>query len=188
VEARRYVVAVVEALEAAHVPYMIVGSLSASAYGITRSTKDADFVLDLGEQSLVAVLNQLGPEYRLDRQMAFETNTGTVKNVVWAEDSGFMIELFRLSSDPHDRERFNRRRSTLVPQLGRHVFVPTPEDVVITKLRWVLTAGRSKDRDDVAEVLAVQRGKLDWPYIEHWCDQHGTRAILEEIRAAVPEI
>jgi hypothetical protein len=38
------------------------------------------------------------------------------------------------SDDPHDRKRFERRVS--VNFEGRTVWMPTAEDVVITKLRW----------------------------------------------------
>ena len=76
----------------------------------------------------------------------------------------------------------------LVPALDRQVFVPTAEDVIITKLRWILTAGRSKDHADVATVIAVQRDKLDWDYIFRWCEQHGTRTIVDEIRAEIADV
>ena len=59
-----------------------------------------------------------------------------------------------------------------------------PEDIIIQKLRW----NRDKDREDVRNIIGVQGDALDWPYIERWCDAHGTRARLEEIRAAIPEI
>ena len=29
---------------------------------------------------------------------------------------------------------------------------------------------------------------LDWDYIHHWCHLHGTRALLDEIRASIPPI
>ena len=38
------VAAFIDALNAAGFPHMLVGSLSSNAYGIERSTKDADFV------------------------------------------------------------------------------------------------------------------------------------------------
>jgi hypothetical protein len=34
----------------------------------------------------------------------------------------------------------------------------------------------------------VQGEKLDWPYIEGWCERHGTRGLLEEIRRTVPHL
>ena len=52
------------------------------------------------------------------------------------------------------------------------------------KLRWA----RTRDKDDVRAVIGVQRSKLDWAYIEGWCERHGTTARLEEIRRTVPEV
>lgn len=40
--------AMIDALNAAGVPYLLVGSFSSSYYGIPRSTRDADFVIELG--------------------------------------------------------------------------------------------------------------------------------------------
>jgi hypothetical protein len=38
---------VIEALEAENIPYMVVGALSSSVFGIPRATKDVDIVLQL---------------------------------------------------------------------------------------------------------------------------------------------
>ena len=97
-----------------------------------------------------------------------------------------MIELFLLSNDPHDRERFARR--TRLPVEGREAFVPTPEDVVITKLRWSRQGRRQKDIADAESVIAVQRNQLDWDYLNRWCDAHGTRTLLDDIRASLPPL
>ena len=94
----------------------------------------------------------------------------------------FKVEVFRLSEDPHDQERFRRRQSVIIG--GRQVFFPTAEDVIIWKLRW----GRAKDREDVRGIIGVQGEKLAWPYIQDWCERHGTRALLEEIRRTVPKL
>lgn len=40
------VVALLDALEAVGLPYMIVGSLASTFHGIPRSTRDADFVIE----------------------------------------------------------------------------------------------------------------------------------------------
>lgn len=82
--------------------------------------------------------------------------------------------MFLLSSDVNDQERFRRRRCVGIA--GRQTFVPTAEDVVITKLRWSRQGRRPKDISDATNVIAAQTGTLDWPYIERWCDLHGTRA------------
>jgi hypothetical protein len=179
-------VAVIDALEALAVPYLLVGSFSTNYYGIARSTRDVDIVVELGERSLREVVDHLGPPFVLDPQMTFENVTMTTRNVIHFGDQEFKIELFHLSDEPHDRERFRRR--CRLEFLGRSVWLPTAEDVIVTKLRWALIGKRGKDRSDAQDVIAVQNPRLDWEYIHHWCEQHGTRALLDEIRQSIPPL
>ena len=88
-----------------------------------------------------------------------------------------------MKNDPFDVEQFRRRvEATLWPGTSR-VPLPSPEDVVIAKLLWRKRAGRWQDADDAKGVLAVQgHENLDWPYIESWCDRHGTRDLLARLR------
>ena len=175
--------AVIDALLALGIPYMLVGSYASNSYGIERSTLDADFVVELGDASLAELFGRLRPEIRFDPQMGFETVTMTRKHVAVVEGSEFLIELFQLGDDPHDRERFRRRRE--VQSSGRAMFLLSLEDVIVTKLRWA----RSKDKDDVRDVIAVQgETAIDWEYVHGWTDQHGTTALLDEIRRSIPPI
>jgi hypothetical protein len=179
---------VVDALNSLGLPFMLVGSFSTNRYGIPRSTRDADFVLELGSFSIVQLARQLGPDFKLDPQMSFETVTGTLRYEMRLAEVPFRIEFFLLSRDPHDQERFRRRKQ--VSFLGRPAWFPTVEDVIITKLRWSLLGNRPKDREDVRDVIAVQgaEGRIDWDYVHDWCDRHGTRALLEEVRRSIPPI
>jgi hypothetical protein len=72
--------------------------------------------------------------------------------------------------------------------MGRRVWIPTAEDVNVTKLHGAHLARRSKDRDDARDVIAVQGDRIDWDFVHRWCEQHGTRALLDEIRASIPPI
>lgn len=179
------VLRMVDAMDRHSVPYMLVGSFSSNVYGRPRSTKDADIVVELGNTSISAVVAGIGADAVLDPQMSFETITATTRYRIHHRDTLFMIEVFLLSGDPHDQTRFARRVSGEVE--GRRVSVPTAEDVVITKLRWSKGGKRQKDIDDVRDVLAVQLGKLDLAYIRSWCDQHGTRELLERLLKEVDE-
>ena len=64
---------------------------------------------------------------------------------------------------------------------GRLAWLPTAEDVVVQKVFWGQKARRSKDIEDVQQVLSVQRDKLDLEYIGLWCDKQGTRAFFEKL-------
>jgi hypothetical protein len=171
---------VAQALEACGIPFLLSGSFASNYYGIPRSTRDADFVLQAEHAAGPEFAKQLGEDFVLDPQLSFETNTGTLRQGLRHKKKAFKVELFLLSQDPHDQSRFERRRA--VQLHDRRLWLPSPEDVVVTKLRWA----RGKDKDDVRDVMAVQRDKLDWGYIEQWCRRHGTLALMEEIRRSLP--
>jgi hypothetical protein len=175
-------VRVADALAGSGIHYLLAGSFSSNYYGIPRSTKDADFVVELHGGVGRDFMARLGVDFEADPQLTFETNTGTYRQVIRHTISPFKVELFLLSNDPHDQERFQRR--VAVNAYGRQIWLPTPEDVIIMKVRW----GRSRDQDDLRAVIGVQGEKLDWPYIHNWCERHGTRALVEEIRRTVPKL
>jgi predicted nucleotidyltransferase len=173
---------VADALNRTGIPFMLAGGFSSNYHGIPRSTKDADFVVELSAPLNEKFSQTLGPVFEPEPQLSFETNTGTQRQEFRVPGTVFKVEVFRLSDDPHDQERFRRRQPVDVD--GHRIYFPTAEDVIVWKLRWA----RSKDKDDVRAIMSVQRGKLDWAYIEGWCQQHGTTARLEEIRRTVPEV
>jgi hypothetical protein len=171
---------VVGALEAANIPYVLVGSLSSNFYGVSRGTQDADIVVSCPGARISELMRALGSEFERNPQLAFETVTATTKTLLRVKQTGFQIEIFFLSSDEHDQERFSRRKK--VAMFGREAYVLSLEDVLITKLRWLHLAGRRKDEDDLRAVLRLQHHRVDWPYVESWCDRHGTQELLERLR------
>jgi hypothetical protein len=173
---------VVEILNAHQVPYMLVGSLSTNFHSIARSTKDADIVVQANLGETARLLAGELAILKLDPQYGFESVTATRKLILRATvGDGFIVELFGLSDDPHDQLRFARRQ--LVDWDGRPAWIATAEDSIVTKLRWSSGIGREKDFVDARNVIASQGTLLDWPYIERWCDEHGSRPLLEKIRA-----
>ena len=174
------VVAVLDALDRAALPWMLVGSLASNFHGVPRATRDADFVIAFDRGDVDTLAATLPSALRLDAQGAFEPVTGTTRYLIELQGSLFVCELFVLSDDAHDQERFARRQR--VPMFGRHAFVATAEDTIVTKLRWAKDAGRSKDRGDIRNIVALRRSGLDWPYIEHWAAAHGTTELLQTLR------
>lgn len=172
-------VRVADALEQCGIAYMLSGSFASNYYGIPRSTKDADFVIETKAAVSTGLAGILGSDFTLDPRLSFETNTGTFRQLLRHRAKAFKIELFLLSEDPHDQARFSRRRQ--VHLFERQLWLPSPEDVIVTKLRWA----RGKDTADAQAVLAVQRDILDWPYIEEWCRKHETLARLRELLSEI---
>lgn len=172
---------VVEILNEHQIPYMLVGSLSTNFHSTVRSTKDADFVIQASLSDTARLVARECETLQLDPQFGFESVTATRKLMLRSgADDPFIVELFGLSDDPHDQERFRRRMS--VDWNGQPTWIATAEDALVTKLRWSQSAGREKDITDARNIVAIQADALDWPYVESWCERHGTREVLERLR------
>lgn len=178
---------VLEACEEEHVEHMLTGAFAHGLYGIPRSTKDVDVVLSLmGSSPLQRVVRRLSEILEFESQVQFDTLTWGKRQVGQSfSNPPFKVELFELFDDPFVQSQFQRKRQLFSAQLQKIAWLPTPEDVVVQKLRW----GRSKDLDDARDVLAVQGPEtLDMEYIRHWCATHGTTERLENALAEIPPL
>jgi hypothetical protein len=178
---------VIEAAEAVGIDFMLVGAIAAGAYGVPRSTRDVDLLVCINvDGGLEALIARLDPVVQFDSQVVFDTLTWGRRHVGQTRSAPpFKVELFEMFDDPFVQSEFARRQQLFVPLLCRATWLPTPEDVIVQKLRW----GRPKDLDDARDVLAVQgTDSLDMAYIEKWCEQHGTRERLKAILAGIPPL
>jgi hypothetical protein len=175
---------VVDILNAHNVAYMVVGSLSTNFHSIVRSTKDADIVVQSVFADAARLIAREFPELQLDPQIGFESVTGARKLVLRTDvGEGFIVEVFELTEDAHDQERFRRR--LLVDWGGHPTWIATAEDAVVTKTRWAHSLDRKKDMADIETVIGVRGDGLDWPYIEAWCQRHGSHNLLVALRENV---
>jgi len=178
---------VVDACEAEGVMHMVTGAIAYNMYGIPRSTKDVDVVISMSDPgSMERVVARLAPLVEFDPQIQFDTLTWGRRLVgVTRFNPPCKVELFELFDDLFVQEQFLRRRRMRSAQINRTTWLPTPEDVVVQKLRW----GRSKDLDDARDVLAVQGPEsLDMAYIEGWCGRHGTTDRLRTVLDSIPPL
>lgn len=180
-------VMVVDACEEAGAEHMLTGAFAYGAYAIPRSTKDVDVVVAVqSPQTIGSIIEILADRVEFGGQVQFDTLTWGRRHVGRAiGQTHYQVELFELFDDPFVMAQFERRRQLRSPQLGRLVWIPSPEDVVVQKLRWA----RAKDLDDALDVLAVQRPeKLDMAYIRSWCEKHDSVARLDDALVKVESI
>lgn len=178
---------VLEATEVSGMDFMIVGAIAAGAYGVPRATKDVDFLVAVTASSkLRSVMDALADAVEFDRQVVFDTLTWGRRHVGSTRSfPPYKVEFFEVFDDPFVLEEFRRRTMVFVPMINRETWLPTPEDVVVQKLRW----GRNKDLDDARDILAVQGPEtLDMGYIESWCGRHGTTSRLRDALAGIPPL
>lgn len=169
----------VSILDAASVPYMIVGGLAAIAHGRPRTTQDVDVVVVLGGRDarrLVAAFPS--DDWYADAEAAVEAVRHHGQFNVIDLATGWKADLIVRSRQPFQVEEFSRRRR--VSFAGVHAWVASPEDTIIAKLDWSRRSGGSeRQREDVRGILAVQGAALERPYVERWIDSLGLRAEWE---------
>jgi predicted nucleotidyltransferase len=148
-------------LDAAKIPYMIVGGQAVLVFGEPRLTKDIDVTLGIAPDSLPKLMrlaSETGLEILTQEPEAFVRRTF----VLPARDpeSGFRVD-FVFSDSEYERQALGRVRRIQVG--GTTISFTSPEDLVIQKL----VAGRERDLEDVKTILA-KNPALDHDYIRRW--------------------
>jgi hypothetical protein len=161
------------------IPYMIVGSYAASAYGFTRRTHDLDVVVALTPEHVPRLADALGEEFYFDQQSALEAiERKDMVNAIHL-DSGEKIDFRILRDDEFSRTQFSRREC--LDFEGIQACVATAEDTILSKHLWYRMTPSERQLDDVKGILLVREGRLDWDYLHEWAAKLGVGDLLRDI-------
>jgi hypothetical protein len=176
-----------QALEALGAGYFLGGSLASSVYGEPRSTQDIDIVTDLRAEGVDAFAERLGPDFNVDVDSLGRALRLRQSWNIHYERLYTKIDLFSLGPSPFDQSEFDRRFRLPLPG-GGSLFVKSPEDSVLRKLRWFRDGGEVSERQwrDVVEILRRAPVALDAAYMEKWAPELGVVDLLAKARAQAP--
>ena len=142
----RLLARIAHALDANHIPYMVIGGQAVLLYGEPRFTKDIDVTLGVALDRLddvVALAQDAGFEPLVDPER-FTRET----MVLPCQDRETELRLdLVFSTSRYEREALGRARS--VETGGASVRFASPEDLVVHKV----VAGRPRDLEDVRSIL-----------------------------------
>jgi hypothetical protein len=166
---RKSVSALIQALNAADVRYLLVGGLAVVAHGYVRFTADVDVVLDLQEDNLRRASTALaGLGYRPRAPVAFEDFLDPAKRAAWVRDKGLTV--FSLYSPEHpatEVDLFVEAPFTFDQAYARAVRMELAPDVAATfvgfddLLALKQRAGRSQDVLDIQQLMALKKDRSD---------------------------
>ena len=170
-------------LEGLGIPYMIVGSFASSAYGLVRSTQDADLIIDPRPEQAIPLVEAFTGEFYVDAGLVEEAIRRRLSFNVIHLQTFFKIDLFVLPDAAFARQEFARRRRWPVSALeGGEVWIATPEDILLSKLRWYRDGGEVSELQwrDVIAILKSQGRRLDLPYLQAWAAEVGISDLLQQ--------
>ena len=152
------------------VPYAIGGSVASASYGVFRSTLDVDMVVHLGMDSVGALTASLGRNWYADPDYIRESlRAARAFNLVHIPTAG-KFDLFPAISDFHSSQ-LERARTRDIQYFGDVVGCPvvSPEDILLSKLRWYRDGGEVSERQwtDIHGILAINED-LDFAYVNRW--------------------
>ncbi len=173
---------VIHAFNALGVPFQVGGSLASSAWGLPRSTQDADLVADLQIQHVDQFVARLQDSYYIDASIIRDAIAKQSSFNLLHLATMLKVDVFILKRSAFDEAAFQRARPQWLddPQ-SEQVLFTSPEDIILHKLVWYQLSGEVSERQwlDVLGVLKVQAEDLDAAYLREWAARLG----VAELRA-----
>jgi hypothetical protein len=167
------------------IPYALGGSFASSLHGIDRYTRDADITVEPfpgKEQQLAA---SFGPAYYLSVSAIQEAVRRRSSFNIINTSTGFKVDVFVRKDDPFEQSAMERRTAVTMPDVPEQpIFLHSPEDTILFKLKWYRLGNETSDRQwgDILGVLQVQAGTLDEAYLDRWAADLKVRDLLERAR------
>ena len=157
--------------------YMLSGSVASSFYGITRSTRDMDLVIDPDESQLIKFVNLLQEAsfYVSERNAMDALRRRSQFNVIDME-TAWKADLVIRKNRAFSLMEFSRRSQQEV--FGISLWMCSIEDTILAKLEWAKDTESERQLGDVEGMLKVQGETVDKNYLKHWAKELGVGQLL----------
>ncbi len=158
--------------------YYVTGGVASTTYGEPRLTINLDLVINVSGVNLYPLVTALEADGfyvpDVDDAVSGRMNTLQITDQQTIERADLVIA----GNDTWDAIKFNRR------QLINKIYLASPEDVILNKLRWGKHSQSEKQWRDVLGVLKVQGTGLDTAYLHDWAQRLDLADDLDRAMAA----
>jgi hypothetical protein len=171
-------------LNALGVPWMVVGSIAASAYGERRSTLDVDVVAVVGQQHAARFLSVF-PEtdFYCPPAEVIEIESARPEhghfNLIH-HHSIYKADIYIATGSEFERWAFKNRRALVVGETP--VWLAPPEYVIVHKLEFFREGGSEKHLRDIRGMLAAT--EVDQAFLKKEIARHGLSEVWQRCKSA----
>ena len=168
--------------EAAGVAYYVTGGVAAIAYGEPRTTRDLDLVIQISRSDvagLQSVLENAGFYVAgIDDVVSGRMDTLQITHI----ETISRADIILAGNSEYAKQQFERRQRYAFPNSqGTKIYLASPEDLIISKMRWSQRSSSEKQKRDIIAILKVQQENIDYPYVHRWVSEFKLSALLEEM-------
>ncbi len=171
---------ITESLDNKNIPYMLSGSIALNYYAVPRMTMDIDIVIELDENNLFDFFSIFDESYYINKDTVKEEIKRSGMFNVIDHSTGFKVDFIVRKKTLYRNLEFTRRKNIQIGDL--HVWIVTPEDLIISKMVWIQQLQSDKQMEDIRNLLAIPG--IDRNYIRNWCKKLNlnTYDLLDNVR------
>jgi hypothetical protein len=164
---------------AVEVPYYVTGGVAAITYGEPRTTRDLDVVISVPRDALAPLVTALEAAGFYVPGIE-DAATGRMRTLQVTQIATISrADLVLADDNDYEQLKLQRRRRIPLPN-GTEIYLVSPEDLVVNKLRWGQPSQSEKQWRDVLGVLKTQQEHLDYEYMHHWAEVFDLGSVLEQ--------
>ena len=151
------------------IPHYITGGVAAATYGEPRTTRDLDVVIALIPLQLDTLVQRLEHDGFYVPGVE-EIRSGQLSTLgITHQETIARADLMLAGNSTFEQRQFQRRRAIDIPNRGT-LYLASPEDLILNKLRWREQSQSEKQWRDILGILKVQNQTLDFNYLNQQAD------------------
>jgi Nucleotidyl transferase of unknown function (DUF2204) len=181
IDPRKLLVEIASILDKNKIPYLITGGMAVFVWGRPRFTADIDLIVELSVDKLIVLekaLKSLDETGYVDADVMREALAESGEFNFIDGKTGMKVDFWVSTGDSFDRSRLKRRVSKKI--IGHDVYFSTPEDLILSKLRWWRDTGSTRHKEDIVSIISISGEGLDQVYLANWAEKLGYTDLLDE--------
>lgn len=172
IDPRKLLVRIAQILEDLHIPYVITGGMAVVVWGRPRFTADIDTVIVLRQENIEKLADELmklgDTGYVSKEAMKEALKTRGEFNFIDG-NTGMKVDFWIPQDNDFTTSQFRRRVARNI--LNTTVYFVSPEDLILSKLRWHKISSSSRQLEDVESVFKISGEQLDKEYLIKWAEE-----------------